>query len=112
MLSESFHEIWIVGELGDEDVEKIKEAIAKRVLKGERRIKIKFYLREIGSLPYLEGLRKVLLENVHASIVVEEKAIDELMRELERSEKKVAILARDPSLSHDLNCFKDKLEFM
>ena len=79
MLGQSFSEVWIVGELGEDMVEALKRIVRNRMFGGVKRLKLIFYLSNPEDLNYLNLLRPVLLENVSMSIVVEERPVKSLL---------------------------------
>ena len=93
MLSQRFTEVWVIGGVDEADSELLKQALITALTKGSRRIKFKFYLPNPGDLGYMEAMRPVLLENVVASIVVEEKPLEELERDLETVGEEVIVVS-------------------
>jgi len=79
VLGQSFSEVWIVGELGEDMVEALKRVVRNKMLEGVKRLKLIFYLSNPEDLNYLNLLRPVLLENVSMSIVVEERPVKSLL---------------------------------
>lgn len=92
MLSQRFTEVWVIGEVDETDSELLKQALTTALVKGSRRVRFRFYLSAPGNLSYMEAMRHVLLENVAASIVVEEKPIEELKRDLETIRDEIIVV--------------------
>ena len=82
MLAQKFLKIWLVGEADDRMVEKLKEKLREAFSREERRIALRFYLEDASSMAHLEAMRPVLLENTLLSVVVEEKPVSELEKDL------------------------------
>ena len=82
MLTQKFLKVWLVGEADDRIVGKLKEKLREALSRGERRIAFRFYLEDASGTAHLEAMRPVLLENTVLSVVVEEKPISELEKDL------------------------------
>lgn len=93
MLSQRFTEVWVVGGVDEADSELLKQALITALAKGSRRIRFRFYLSSLGDLGYMETIRPVLLENVVASIVIEEKSLEEFKRDLETVGEEIIVVS-------------------
>ena len=95
MLSQEFFEVWIVGEVDDQLIEKLKEKLYEAYGKRHRRICFRFYSDNPRSnLAYLEAMRSVLLENTALSIVIEERRIKDLEKDSEHLKDEAILLVR------------------
>lgn len=77
MLSQSFAEVWVAGDVGEAEVEALRKALLECARRGWRRIRFRFY-RSSPGLEYMEAFRQVLVENVSMSIVAEEHPLEAL----------------------------------
>ncbi|MCD6591693.1 MAG: hypothetical protein J7K78_01585 [Thaumarchaeota archaeon] len=95
MLSQEFFEVWIVGEVDDQLIEKLKEKLHEACGKSHRRIRFRFYSNNPRSnLAYLDAMRSVLLENTALSIVIEERGIEDLEKDSEHLKDEAILLVR------------------
>ena len=92
MLSQGFLKIWFAGELDDEAIERLRRKIAEALARHERRILFRFYLNEGSREPYYDALRRILLDNVSLSIVIEERPASELQNDLERESGEILLI--------------------
>jgi len=92
VLSQEFAEVWIAGKVGETEIEALRKALLECARRGRRRLRFRFYLNPREGLSYIEALRRVLLENVSMSIVVEERPIDELPLHAEKLKGEVLMV--------------------
>lgn len=92
MLSQRFLRIWFAGELDEDAIEHLRRKIAEALARHERRILFRFYLNEGSREPYYDALRRILLNNVSLSIVVEERPIPELQSDLEKESGEILLI--------------------
>lgn len=84
MLSQKFLKVWFAGRLNEESIEALRRKIAEALVRRERRMLFRFYLDEGSREPYYDALRRILLENVSLSIVIEERPASQLQDDLEK----------------------------
>lgn len=108
MLTKRFYDVWFLGRLDDVGVEKLKKYLFEAVKNGEERLRIRIYVRDGEEVSYLDELKKVLLENVLLSIVVESREIEKFAEDLESHRGEVALIINSPPISLDLIRFRGK----
>lgn len=84
MLSQRFFKIWFTGELNEEAIEHLTRKIAEALVRRERRVLLRFYLDESSRESYYDALRRILLNNVSLSIIIEERPVSQLRDDLEK----------------------------
>ncbi|MCD6341912.1 MAG: hypothetical protein J7L83_03560 [Thaumarchaeota archaeon] len=104
MLDERFYEVWFVGDLDEDGVKKLRESLFDALKKGEKRMRLRFYLTERNDLSYLGELRGVFLENTRLTVVIESRGLGRLEEDVKTAEKDVLIvvnkIAALPSTLH------------
>ena len=92
MLAERFYEVWFVGNLDEDGVKKLRESLFDALKKGEKRMRLRFYLTERNDLSYLGELRGVFLENTRLTVVIESRELGRLEEDVKTAEKDVLIV--------------------
>jgi hypothetical protein len=83
ILGQRFYDVWYVGELSEEGVDRIIECLLDYSCRAAGRVRLRFYLQNIGDLTYMAYVRRILLQNTSLSIVIEEKSIQDLEKDIE-----------------------------
>lgn len=112
MLTGRFYEVYFLGRLDEVGVEKLKECVFEATKRGEERVRIRFYVRDGADISYLDELKKVLLENVLLSIVVESRELEKLTEDLESDEGEITLIINEDSSLPDLTRFQKKLRII
>ncbi len=92
MLGERFHNIWYVGEVSEEGVDKIIQYLTDFSSKAVGRVRLRFYIDKPGDISYLANIKRILLHNTSLSIVVEERLVDELQKDLASIDDEVILI--------------------
>ncbi len=92
MLEQRFSNIWCVGEINEEVVDKIIMYMSDFSSRATNRVRLRFYNDRAGDISYIDNLRKILLHNTNLSIVVEEKPIDELQGDVASLEDEAVLI--------------------
>ena len=82
MLTQRFFKVWLVGAIDEHVVKKLKEKLFEALSKGKRGIIFRFYISDADDRSYLEVMRPVLLENTVLSVLIEERQITDLQKDL------------------------------
>ncbi|MEN2975505.1 MAG: hypothetical protein ABDH32_08055 [Candidatus Caldarchaeales archaeon] len=93
VLKQRFHNIWYVGELDEKGVDRIIQQLKNLPGKVTPRVRIRFYLGDGKDLTYLANCRRILLENFSISIVIEDRHVDELKKDIESAREDVILIA-------------------
>lgn len=115
MLDQRFSEIWVVGEIDEDLVKALKEAVRDGKLRGVKRLKFVFYLSDPENFNYLSLLRPALLENTLMSIVVEEKPIKNLPDDVKLIDDEIKVIRGKiipAEIMKVIETSKDKLRIM
>ncbi|MCF8885542.1 MAG: hypothetical protein QW655_03015 [Nitrososphaerota archaeon] len=92
VLDKTFYEIWHIGEVDDLSIDKIIDYMNKAISEGARSIRLRFYLNSYGDLSYIQYIRRILLNNTLATIVVEDRVIEELGKDVEKLNNNVIVI--------------------
>jgi hypothetical protein len=92
MLEKRFRDVWCVGEINEDVVDKIITQLSDFSSRATSRVRLRFYNDRAGDISYIEHLRKILLHNTNLSIVVEEKPIDELPGDVKSLEDEAVLI--------------------
>lgn len=92
MLSQKFYNVWYVGEINEDGVDKIIECLLDYSSKAIGRVKLRFYLNNIQDLSYIAYVRRILLQNTSLSIVIEERLVEDLERDIKSAEDEVVVI--------------------
>ncbi|MEM1584328.1 MAG: hypothetical protein QXF28_04885 [Nitrososphaerota archaeon] len=103
MLGQRFHDIWYVGEVSEEGVDRIIECLLDYHSKAEMRIRLRFYLENVDDLSYMVHVRRILLQNTSLSILVEARPIEDLKRDVEAAEEEITLIKNKVDLQIPLN---------
>lgn len=102
MLGQRFHDIWYVGEVSEEGVDRIIECLLEYHSKAGMRIRLRFYLENVDDLSYMTHVRRILLQNTSLSILVEARRTEDLERDIESAEE-VTLIKNKVDLQIPLN---------
>lgn len=93
VLGQRFYNIWYVGEVTEEGIDRVIEFLRSLQFKAESGVKIRFYLENVAGLRYLHHVRRVLISNTSLSIVVEEKLLSELENDAQSMDGEIVLIA-------------------
>ena len=92
MLEQEFFEVWVVGDLGEGLVEKLKEKLSEAYQRSYPRIRFRFYYGDPHNSLNFEAIRSILLENTRLSVVIEERPLKTLEPDLRSLGGEVSLL--------------------
>ncbi|MCX8192485.1 MAG: hypothetical protein N3G77_01585 [Nitrososphaeria archaeon] len=92
MLKQRFHEIWYVGKLDEDGVNTIVDQMSNVFIKVKDRVRLRFYLDNQNDLSYIASCRRILTENIALSIVIEDKPLDDLKKDIETVKDEVVLI--------------------
>ena len=92
LLEQRFFEVWVVGNLGKEFVEKLKEKLSEAYQSNCPRIRFRFYYDDPHNSLNFEAIRSILLENTRLSVVIEERSLETLESDLRSLGGEVSLL--------------------
>ena len=92
MLEQEFFEVWVVGDLGEGLVEKLKEKLSEAYQRNYPRIRFRFYYGDPHNSLNFEAIRSILLENTRLSVVIEERPLKTLESDLRSLGSEVSLL--------------------
>jgi len=92
LLEQKFFEVWVVGNLGEEFVEKLKEKLFEAHQRNCPRIRFRFYYGDPHNSLNFEAIRSILLENTRLSVVIEERSLETLESDLRSLGGEVSLL--------------------
>lgn len=92
VLDKTFYELWHIGEVDDSSIDKIIDYVNRAISEEVRSIKLRFYLKNHGDLSYIHYIRRILISNTLATIVVEDRVVEELRKDLEKLNSKVVVI--------------------
>jgi len=105
ILSQRFYDVWYVGEISEDGVDRIIECLLDYSCKVAGRVRLRFYLQNMKDLTYMAYVRRILLQNTSLSIVIEEKSIKDLERDIgsAKDEDRIVLIKNMVSLEVPIN---------
>lgn len=98
MLGQRFYDIWYIGKVNDEGLDKIIECLFDHHSRAEMRIRLRFYLENVEDLSYMAYVRRILLQSVGLSIIIEAKPVGDLERDIKLAKEEVTLIKNDVNL--------------
>ncbi len=92
ILDQRFYNVWYVGEINEDGVDRIIECLVNYSSKAIGRVRLRFYLKNIQDLSYIAYVRRILLQNTSLSIVIEEKLVEDLERDIKSAEDEIVVI--------------------
>lgn len=89
---EHLYEVWLVGELGTECVDRLYRELELAARSGKRMLKLRFYLKDRNDPRYYEVMRGLLLKNALLSIFIEDRSLEDFSKDLMRKASDVTVI--------------------
>lgn len=105
ILGQRFYDVWYVGEISEDGVDRIIECLLDYSCKATGRVRLRFYLQNMEDLTYMAYVRRILLQNTSLSIVMEEKSVEDLERDIRavKDEDRIVLIKNMVSLEIPIN---------